>query len=214
MNEPLRKAVHLIFGLAIACFILFSERRLALYALVIALFLGFILSDALSRGYTIPMVSTIIATLERRDVFPGKGALFFALGALFSLTFFPKEVTFIGLVVLALLDSVTTLVGLRFGRTRIYNHKSIEATLAGFAATTARPPLPHTGPRSHPHICSRSVCRTRKPRGRQPDRAGRRLHRPHGAVLGTLPPAPLCLRISAGVGVVAAIRTGGEDTTG
>lgn len=137
MNEPLRKAVHLIFGLAIACFILFSERRLALYALVIALFLGFILSDALSRGYTIPGVSKIIATLERRDVLPGKGALFFALGALFSLTFFPKEVAFIGLVVLALLDSVTTLVGLRFGRTRIYNHKSIEATLAGFAATTA-----------------------------------------------------------------------------
>ena len=137
MNEPLRKAVHLIFGLAIACFILFSERKLALYALVIALFTGFILSDALSRGYTIPGVSKIIATLERRDVLPGKGALFFALGALFSLTFFPKEVTFIGLVVLALLDSVTTLVGLRFGRTRIYNHKSIEATLAGFAATTA-----------------------------------------------------------------------------
>ncbi|HQN92331.1 MAG TPA: hypothetical protein PK336_08740, partial [Methanoculleus sp.] len=66
MNEPLRKAVHLIFGLAIACFILFSERKLALYALVIALFTGFILSDALSRGYTIPGVSKIIATLERR----------------------------------------------------------------------------------------------------------------------------------------------------
>ena len=137
MNEPLRKAVHLIFGLAIACFILFSERKLALYALVIALFLGFILSDALSRGYTIPGVSKIIATLERRDVLPGKGALFFALGALFSLTFFPKEVTFIGLVVLALLDSVTTLVGVRFGRTRIYNHKSLEGTLAGVAVTGA-----------------------------------------------------------------------------
>ena len=213
MNEPLRKAVHLIFGLAIACFILFSERRLALYALVIALFLGFILSDALSRGYTIPMVSTIVATLERRDVFPGKGALFFALGALFSLTFFPKEVTFIGLVVLALLDSVTTLVGLRFGRTRIYNHKSIEATLAGFAATTAA--LLFLIP-THAAILTSAAAAFAElvSRGRQPDRAGRRLHHPHGAVLGTLRPEPPCLRISAGVGVVAAIRTGGEDTTG
>jgi len=136
MNEPLRKVVHLIFGLAIASFILISERELALYALVLALFAGFILSDALSRGYTIPVVSTLIATMERRDVMPGKGALFFALGALFCLTFFSKEVTFVGLVVLSLLDSITTLVGLRFGRTRIYNQKSIEATLAGFLVTT------------------------------------------------------------------------------
>lgn len=137
MNESLRQVVHLVFGLGIAGFVLFFDRDLTLSVLMLALFVGFILSDAVSRGYTIPVVSAVIASLERRDAAPGRGALFFALGALFCLVFFDKEVAFIGLVVLALLDSVTTLVGVRFGRTRIYNHKSLEGTLAGLAATAA-----------------------------------------------------------------------------
>lgn len=135
MHESLRQVVHLIFGLGIAGFVLLFDRDLVLSVLVLALFAGFILSDAISRGYTIPVVSPIIAGLERRDAAPGKGALFFALGALFCIAFFAKEVAFMGLVVLSLLDSVTTLAGVRFGRIRVYNHKSLEGTLAGFAAT-------------------------------------------------------------------------------
>jgi len=40
-----------------------------------------------------------------------------------------------GLVALAVLDSVTTLVGIRYGRHRIYNGKSWEGTLSGIAVT-------------------------------------------------------------------------------
>jgi dolichol kinase len=137
MNESLRQVVHLIFGLGIAGFVLLFDRDIVLSILVLTLFVGFILSDAVARGYIIPVVSPIISGLERRDVAPGKGALFFALGALFCIVFFAKEVAFAGIVVLSLLDSVTTLVGVRFGRTRIYNHKSLEGTLAGFAVTAA-----------------------------------------------------------------------------
>ncbi|WP_292520949.1 phosphatidate cytidylyltransferase [Methanoculleus sp.] len=135
MNESLRQVVHLVFGLGIAVFVLLFDRDLALAVLMLALFVGFILSDAISRGYTIPVISGIITSLERRDAAPGKGALFFALGALFCLIFFDKEVAFAGLVVLSLLDSVTTLAGVRFGRTRIYNHKSLEGTSAGIVVT-------------------------------------------------------------------------------
>ena len=135
MNEPLRQVVHLLFGLGIAGFILAFDRDFTLSVLVLTLFMGFILSDAVSRGYTIPVISTIIVNLERRDAAPGRGALFFALGALFCLVFFEREIVFAGLVVLSLLDSVTTLAGTRFGKTRIYNHKSLEGTLAGVAVT-------------------------------------------------------------------------------
>ncbi|MCT8336411.1 phosphatidate cytidylyltransferase [Methanoculleus sp. Afa-1] len=137
MHESLRQIVHLTFGLGIAGFVLLFDRDIVLSVLMLALFVGFILSDAISRGYTIPVVSPIIAGLERRDAVPGKGALFFTLGALFCIVFFTKEIAFVGLVALSLLDSVTTLAGLRFGRTRIYNHKSLEGTLAGFAVTAA-----------------------------------------------------------------------------
>jgi len=135
MNESLRQVVHLVFGLGIAGFVLLFDRDLALAVLMIALFGGSILSDAVSRGYTIPVISRILAGLERRDAVPGRGALFFAIGALFCLVFFPKGIAFAGLVVLSLLDSVTTLVGVRFGRTRIYNHKSLEGTSAGIVVT-------------------------------------------------------------------------------
>ena len=137
MNESLRQIIHLVFGLAIAVFVLAFDRELVVAALMLALFVGFILSDALSRGYAIPLISEIIANLERRDAAPGKGALFFALGALFCLVFFDQEIVFLGLVVLSLLDSITTLIGVRFGRTRIYNHKTLEGTAAGIAVTAA-----------------------------------------------------------------------------
>ena len=128
MHESLRQVVHLIFGLGIAGFVHLFDRDIVLSVLVLTLFVGFILSDALSQGYIIPVISSIIAGLERRDAAPGKGALF-------CVAFFAKEVAFVGLVALSLLDSVTTLAGVRFGKTRIYNHKSLEGTLAGFAAT-------------------------------------------------------------------------------
>lgn len=134
MHESLRQIVHLIFGLGIAGFILFFDRDLVLSILVLTLFAGFILSDAVARGYIIPVVSPIIARLDRRDAVPGKGALFFAFGALFCIVFFAKEIVFAGLIVLSLLDSTTTLAGVRFGKTRIYNHKSLEGTFAGFVA--------------------------------------------------------------------------------
>lgn len=137
MKEVLRQAVHLAFGLGIAVFIAAVNREISVPVLMLALFGGFILSDAIVRGYYIPLISPIIEGLDRRDAIPGKGALFFALGALFCLVFFPSRFVFIALVVLSLLDSVTTLVGVRFGRTRIYNHKSVEGTLAGIAAAAA-----------------------------------------------------------------------------
>ncbi|RXE57178.1 hypothetical protein ABH15_03425 [Methanoculleus taiwanensis] len=135
MNETGRQVVHLIFGLGIAGFVFLFDSTITISVLMIALFAGFILSDALQRGYFIPGISQIIERLERRDAVPGKGALFFALGALFCLVFFPTAVVFPALVVLALLDSVTTIFGVRYGRHRIYNKKSVEGTLFGIAVT-------------------------------------------------------------------------------
>ncbi len=137
MNESSRQLVHLVFGLGIAAFVFLFDRAITISVLMIALFAGFILSDAVQRGYTIPGISQIIARLERREAAPGKGALFFALGALFCLVFFPTEVVFPALIVLALLDSVTTIVGVRYGKHRIYNKKSLEGTTFGIAVTFA-----------------------------------------------------------------------------
>ncbi|MDD1718376.1 MAG: phosphatidate cytidylyltransferase [Methanoregulaceae archaeon] len=135
MDETIRKASHFVFGIGIAAFILTFEKQLVISVLAIVLLAGLILSELVSKGYRIPVVSAAIEMMERKDVTPGKGALFFAMGALIPLILLgPAEVA-VGVLALAVLDSVATVVGLRFGRYRIYNGKSMEGAAGGIAAT-------------------------------------------------------------------------------
>lgn len=135
MNEVLRKVVHLLLGLGIAIAIPLFEKQIVLAAFVIAIFAGFVLSDALSRGYTIPLVSRVVEVLERKDVLPGKGTLYFAMSIFFVLVFFPLTVVVPAVICLAVLDGVATIVGIKIGNHRIWQGKSLEGTLAGIGAT-------------------------------------------------------------------------------
>jgi dolichol kinase len=73
--------------------------------------------------------------VDRSDPLPGKGALYFAVSALTCVILFPVAIVVPALVSLAVLDGVATIAGIRFGRTRIYNGKSLEGTLAGIFVT-------------------------------------------------------------------------------
>jgi len=57
------------------------------------------------------------------------------VSALACIILFPVALVVPALVALAVLDSITTLVGARFGRHRIHNGKSWEGTLSGIAVT-------------------------------------------------------------------------------
>lgn len=135
MDEVLRKVVHFLLGLGIAICIPLFDKQIVLAAFVIAIFVGFILSDALSRGYSIPLVSRVVTVLERKDVLPGKGTLYFAVSIFFILVFFPLTVVVPAVICLAVLDGVATLVGIKFGNHRIWQGKSLEGTFAGIGAT-------------------------------------------------------------------------------
>jgi phytol kinase len=135
MDEVLRQVVHFLLGLGIAIGLPLFDKQIVLAAFVIAIFIGFILSDALSRGYSIPLITPVVAVLERKDVLPGKGTLYFAIGVFFCLVFFPLTVVVPAVICLAVLDGVATLVGVKFGRHKIWQGKSLEGTLAGTVAT-------------------------------------------------------------------------------
>ncbi len=135
MDELIRQASHFAFGIGIAAFIFFFEKQLVISVLSIVLLAGLILSELVSKGYHIPVVSTTITMMERKDVIPGKGALFFAMGALIPLILLGSVEVAIGVFVLAVLDSVATVAGMRLGRHRIYNGKSLEGAAAGIAVT-------------------------------------------------------------------------------
>jgi phytol kinase len=134
MDEVPRKIVHLFFGLGIAVFILIAPKDLVLFALIVSIYLGFIFSDAIIRGYRLPLISHIVDVLERKDAVPGKGTLFFLLSAFVCLVFFPPGIVIPAIVALSVVDGVATPVGRRFGTHRIFNGKSAEGTLTAIVA--------------------------------------------------------------------------------
>jgi dolichol kinase len=125
----------MLFGLLICTFIYFTDRQIALYTFVAVIFIGVIIADAVSRGIKIPLFSYLINKLEREGSFPGKGALFFFVGVLFCLQFFGSEITVTSIIVLSVLDSVSTVAGVNFGKTKIFGKKTLEGMLAGIAAS-------------------------------------------------------------------------------
>jgi phytol kinase len=135
MRETVRQLIHLCFGLGIAALVFFIDRTIVISVMAGGLFIGVVLVDLIFRGHQIPVISPLVQYGDRCDPLPGKGAFFFAVSALSCIILFPVSIVVPGLVALAVLDSVTTLVGVRFGRHRIYNGKSHEGTLSGVAVT-------------------------------------------------------------------------------
>jgi dolichol kinase len=131
MREFFRKLVHIIFGLGIAALIQFTPKSIALPVLMTGTFAGIIFRDALVRGYRLPLVSDLIDRLERENVRPGKGALYFALSSLFCLVIFETGVVVPAIVALSLLDGAATIVGYYYGRHPVFKGKTAEGSVAG-----------------------------------------------------------------------------------
>ncbi len=132
MDEFYRQVIHLCFGVLMALMIISVHPLFVAFLLVISIFIGAIFTDLISKGYFIPLISGLVKHLDRKDIIPGRGALFFVIGILTPLFIFPPVLVFLGVLVHSFMDSVTTIVGINFGNHRIYNEKSVEGTLAGF----------------------------------------------------------------------------------
>lgn len=144
--ETKRKLIH-ISGAVFPFYILWAERKWTLAVPVATLaaliFALYFVSCCFKRNIRLPVVSKIIETTERPDVIentPGKGAMMFLIGALLSLLIFSNvKIACASILILALGDGVSTIVGVKVGRHKIfYNRaKSWEGTLAGFALALA-----------------------------------------------------------------------------
>jgi len=63
----------------------------------------------LSRKYKIPVINWLLQNFERKEYikkFPGKGFIFYLIGALLVLAFFPMDIAMPAILVLAFADSV------------------------------------------------------------------------------------------------------------
>jgi len=91
----------------------------------------------------LPIITRSLNYLEREEIkkkFPGRGVMFFFIGVLLVLKLFPEDIALAAIMILTLGDSISHIVGGKYGRLRnLFNGKSkklyegtIAGTLAGF----------------------------------------------------------------------------------
>ena len=129
-----RQLFHIFLGLVIVVLLKFGFIDKKLILVVIAV--GLIASYA-SEKVKIPVIYILLEKFERKGElkrFPGRGIIFYFIGAYIALLLFTKEVAMASILVLALGDSVSHLYGLHFGRIKhpLSGKKFLEGTIAGF----------------------------------------------------------------------------------
>lgn len=159
--ETRRQLIH-ASGAAVALYVRWSYNALGFLApfatLVLAIIFLYLAAEGYKRKVRLPVVSNIIDAAERAEAIeksPASGALFFLIGSLFSLLIFSSNINVVcaSILILALGDSASTLVGRNFGRTKIFYNpaKSWEGSIGGFvfaflgAATQVSQPIALVG---------------------------------------------------------------------
>lgn len=133
--EIRRQLFHLFLGAGIVLLYYFNliDPLMVFVAVVLG---GFIC--LLCKRIKVPIFDFFLRNFEReeqRKIFPGRGTLFFFVGVLLVMKLFEKDIALAAIMVLALGDSVSHLVGESLGKTKnVFNGKSkklLEGTIAG-----------------------------------------------------------------------------------
>jgi dolichol kinase len=127
--EIRRQLLHIFLGLGLVAGLHFDY--LSSWHLFGLLIFGIILSW-LSVFVRLPVISWFLDRFERKHVRPGKGAITYFIGVLLALELFPSEIAYASILILALGDGVSSLIG-PFGsvRTILSDKKLFEGTFAG-----------------------------------------------------------------------------------
>lgn len=136
--EIRRQIFHLLLGFVIVS--LYLLKILTVKILMVIFFAGIIIS-LLSYKYKIPLIHWFLKNFEREEDLktnPGKGPLTYVGGALLTLMLFKEEAALAAIMVLAVGDSISHMIGKHFGKRKysISSPKHLEGTLAGIFAAS------------------------------------------------------------------------------
>jgi len=130
--EIKRQALHIFLGITIV--LLFNFDLINTTFLFILFIIGLILSLS-SKKFHIPIIHNFLKIFDRKkdlEDFPGKGAVFYILGSFIVTVVFPKDIALASIMILALGDSVSRLIG-PYGYLKhpFHNTKFFEGAIAG-----------------------------------------------------------------------------------
>ncbi|MCA9373906.1 MAG: phosphatase PAP2 family protein [Candidatus Gracilibacteria bacterium] len=137
-REVRRQSAHLTTGLLIILLVKLNVLNTVILGAILAV--GGILS-LISRYTKIPIIYQILRTFERpkqMKTFPGKGSFFLVMGSFLALILFPEPVALASIAIMAIGDSLTTLIGVYFGHIKspTNNLKHLEGTALAIIAGT------------------------------------------------------------------------------
>lgn len=134
--EIRRQVFHILLGIITVGLIYFN---ILTPIIIFWVLVAGVVCSILCKRFNIPIISWLLRRYERkeyRNSFPGKGAIFFAAGVLLTLQLFRRDIALASIMILALGDSVSHIVGKNFGSTNVNGNgkKKLEGTIAGVAA--------------------------------------------------------------------------------
>ncbi|MFC1599612.1 phosphatase PAP2 family protein [Patescibacteria group bacterium] len=136
--ELRRQTAHLIIGLAIV-FLLKLQLLNAQILFIITALGGLVVLFAMR--YRLPIIHDILEYFERPHHirrFPGRGSFFMFLGAALATLIFELDIAMAAIMIMAVGDSVTNIVGRHFGKVKnpFNEKKNIEGTFWGIGTGT------------------------------------------------------------------------------
>ena len=136
-----RQIIHAILGIMLSLLIYLElfPNIIIIPVILLGLALTFICLKT-----RVPVISWLLEKLERKqdlEKFPGKGVVNYFVGALFVANLFPKDIAAASIMILALGDPISNIIGRYYGRTKhnlkYSKQKYVEGTIfAIFAAFT------------------------------------------------------------------------------
>jgi len=131
--EIRRKSFHAILGILVVIALHFLGNRIIFFSSVIFFAINVLFRDRIMRSKRVPFVSEMLDIFERkkfRKTNPGKGAFFYCVAVIFLTALFPRQVCEISLLILAVSDALSTIIGMKYGSIKLKENKSLEGSLA------------------------------------------------------------------------------------
>ncbi len=140
-HEYARQAIHVMLGTIYFALLFFLDTQHGIIAMALVFGFGSLASYLIARKKRIPFTKNILEMVERENEshLPGKAGLAFTLGILITtIIFLPvnRMAALGGIITLTLGDALSTIIGMKFGKTKIVHGKTLEGTIAGTLAAT------------------------------------------------------------------------------
>ncbi len=133
-----RKIWHVTTVLMMAYIYTKVDRKMALTLLSVAMlfFVGFDIIRLRSEFMNSIAVKIFHKVMRRNELNAPAGTTYLLSGVFFSAFLFPYDIVLLTLLFLAIADPVASYCGIRWGRDKIINNKSLQGTLAAFVVCT------------------------------------------------------------------------------